>query len=68
MISDLFSKFGRVTYMAIFDCEWHSLTENVSNTFDSLPGFIYRDFVGGLSDFLSVFRSYEEIVANDKCH
>ena len=32
MKSDLFSKFGRVTYVAIFDCEWHSLTENVSNT------------------------------------
>ena len=30
MTGDLFSKFGRVTYMAIFDCEWHSLTENVS--------------------------------------
>ena len=32
MTSDLFSKFGRVTYMAIFYCEWHSLTENVSNS------------------------------------
>ena len=32
MISDLFSKFGWVTYMAIFDSEWHSLTENVSFT------------------------------------
>ena len=30
MTSDLFFKFGKVTYMAIFDCEWHSLTENVS--------------------------------------
>ena len=30
MTIDLFSKIGRVTYMAIFDCEWHSLTENVS--------------------------------------
>ena len=37
MISDIFLKFGRVTYMAIFDCEWHSLTENVSNTSDQ-PG------------------------------
>ena len=32
MTSDLFLKFGKVTYMAIFDCEWHSLTENVSLT------------------------------------
>ena len=32
MTSDLFSKFGRVTYMAIFHCEWHSLTENASIT------------------------------------
>ena len=35
MTSDLFSKFGWVTYMAIFDCEWHSLTENVSHTSQS---------------------------------
>ena len=32
MTRDLFSKSGRVTYVAIFDREWHSLTENVSLT------------------------------------
>ena len=55
MTSDLFSKFGWVTYMAIFDCEWHSLTENVSYIYILLLTRFHHVHVSLLFLFISSY-------------
>ena len=56
MTSDLFFKFGTVTYMAIFDCEWHILIENISlSSFrdDLAPTQVSKPLV---SDSCNIYR------------
>ena len=66
MTSDLFSKFGWVTYMAIFDCEWHSLTENVSYTLCVLSCTKQLLTSSPIQMTSNIVSSNEEIVEKEK--